>query len=92
MRIPTKFNPELQSTTKFYDGQRYELVRAEAYTRRDGGETTLSVWLSECPVCGEPFEVRTLARARKFEPSRRCEKHKRPGVRVNRPRGAEARK
>src|SRR6516164_3041009 len=71
-------------TTKFYDGQRYELVRTEAYTRRDGSETTLSVWQSECPVCGEAIEVRTPKRARKFEPNRRCRKHRRPGVRVNR--------
>jgi hypothetical protein len=61
MRIPTKFNPKLQSTTKFYDGQRYELVRTQRYTRVDGSETTLSVWQSECPVCGEAFEVRTPA-------------------------------
>ena len=70
--------------TKFYDGQRYELVGTEPYTRTDGGETELSVWQSECPVCGEVFEVRTLGRAQKFEPNRRCGKHKRPGVRVNR--------
>jgi hypothetical protein len=84
MRIPTKSNPEQQSTTKFYDGQRYELVRTEPYTRTDGGETELSIWQSECPVCGGAFEVRTPARARKFEPNRRCRKHRRPGVRVNR--------
>ena len=71
-------------TTRFHDGQRYELIGTEPYTRRDGSETTLSLWQSECPVCGKAFEVRTPARARKFEPSRRCEKHKRPGVRVNR--------
>jgi rRNA maturation protein Nop10 len=78
-------------TNGLYDGQHYELVRTEAYTRRDGSETTLSVWQSECPVCGEAFEVRTPARARKFEPNRRCGKHRRPGVRVNRPGEAEMR-
>jgi rRNA maturation protein Nop10 len=78
--------------TKFYDGQRYELIRTEPYTRVDGSETTLSVWRSVCPVCGEAFEVRTPARARRFEPNRRREKHRRPGVRVNRPREAEMRK
>ena len=70
--------------TNFYDGQRYELVRTAPYRRTDGGETELSVWQSECPVCGEVFEVRTPGRAQKFEPNRRCGKHKRPGVRVNR--------
>jgi len=38
-------------TTKFHDGQRYELVRTEPYTRTDGSETELSVRQSECPVC-----------------------------------------
>ena len=38
-------------TTRFYDGQRYDLVRTEPYTRTDGSETELSVWQSECPVC-----------------------------------------
>ena len=71
-------------TTRFYDGQRYDLVRTEPYTRTDGSQTELSVWQSECPVCGEAFEVRTPKRARKSEPNRRCGKHKRPGVRVNR--------
>ena len=71
-------------TTRFYDGQRYDLVRTEPYTRTEGSQTELSVWQSECPVCGEAFEVRTPKRARRFEPNRRCGKHKRPGVRVNR--------
>jgi hypothetical protein len=71
-------------TTSFYDGQRYELVRTEPYTRTDGGKATLSVWRSICPVCGEPFETRRPSRARKFAPNRRCEELKRSGVRVNR--------
>jgi hypothetical protein len=71
-------------TLRFHDGQRYELVRTEPYTRLDGSETALSVWQSPCPVCGEAFEVRTPLRARRFEPNRRCLKHRRPGVRVNR--------
>jgi hypothetical protein len=71
-------------TTKFYDGQRYELVRTQRHTRVDGSETTLSVWQSERAVCGKAFEVRGPARARRFAPSRRCEEHKRSGERVNR--------
>jgi hypothetical protein len=66
-----------------FDGQRYELVRSEPYTRQDGGETALLVWQSNCPVCGALFEVRTPAKASKFQPNRRCSKHKRPGHRVN---------
>jgi len=68
---------------RIFDGQRYDLVRSEPYTRLDGGETALLVWESACPVCGTLFEVRTPAKARKFQPNRRCSKHKRPGFRVN---------
>jgi hypothetical protein len=68
-------------TTRFHDGQRYELVRTEAYTRRDGGHTILAIWRSACPTCGEMFETRTPVRARRFS-CRRCPRHRRPGVRV----------
>jgi rRNA maturation protein Nop10 len=70
--------------TKFYDGQRYELIRTEPYRRTVGSDTMLAVSRSMCPTCGEAFEVSTPSRARRFEPNRRCEKHRRPGVRVNR--------
>jgi hypothetical protein len=42
--------------------------------------TTLSVWRSECPVCGEPFEARTPKRARNFEPKRRIVRGTRLGA------------
>jgi hypothetical protein len=65
-----------------YKGQRYELIGDQPHTRRDATTTTLTVWRSHCPTCGEPFETRTPARAGKFEPGRRCQRHKRPGARV----------
>jgi hypothetical protein len=68
---------------RFFDGQQYNFVGSEPHTGRDGGETTLLVWESACPVCGALFEVRTPAKARKFQPNRRCGKDKQPGVRVN---------
>jgi hypothetical protein len=68
---------------RIFDGQRYHLVRSEPYTRLDGGKTTLFVWESNCPLCGALFEVRTPAKASKFQPNRRCSKHKRAGHRVN---------
>jgi hypothetical protein len=68
--------------TKLFDGQSYEFARTEPHTRRDGTETTLMVWRSHCAQCGEPFEVLTPAGSGKFSPNRRCQKHKRPGVRV----------
>jgi hypothetical protein len=67
-----------------HDGQRYELVRTEPYTRRDGHETTLLVWCSGCAECGAPFEF--LTSLRKDGLNRRCDGHKRPGIPVT-PRG-----
>jgi hypothetical protein len=67
---------------KLFDGQLYELARTEPHTRRDGTKTELTVWRSRCAQCGEPFEVRTPAKSKKFSPNRRCHKHKRPGARV----------
>ena len=69
--------------SRIFDGQSYHLVKSEPYTRLDGGKTTLSVWQSNCPVCGDLFEIRTPAKASKFQPNRRCAEHKRPGYRVN---------
>ena len=72
----------LQAHPRFIDGQRYDCVGSEPYTRRDGRQTTLLVWETRCPVCNQPFELRTPAQSRNFTPSRRCQKHKRPGMRV----------
>jgi hypothetical protein len=55
MRTPTKSPPELQTTTKLYDGQRHELIRTEPYTRLDGIETELFVWECHCPICSDTF-------------------------------------
>ena len=64
-------------TSKFYDGQ---AVRAEPNWRTDSSETEL--WECPCPICSDTFEVRTPSRARTFEPNRRYQKRKRPGMRV----------
>jgi hypothetical protein len=67
---------------KLIGDQVYELARTEPHIRRDGTETELAVWQSHCAQCGEPFEFRAPSKASKFEPNRRCAKHKRPGARV----------
>lgn len=67
---------------KIYNGQRYDFVRAEPYVRRDGTDTELLVWRSHCAHCGERFTLRTPRGSPKFMPNRRCQKHKRPGMRV----------
>lgn len=65
-----------------YDGQVYRLIAREPYTRKDGWQTTLLVWSSPCAQCGSLFQLRSPIRGR-FQPNRRCQKHKRPGVRVS---------
>jgi hypothetical protein len=77
MSTNSRSHPEPQSTSKIYRGQRYELVRTEPYTRLDGGHTTLAIWRSAYPTCGEMFETRRRVRARRFGPNRRGQKHKR---------------
>jgi hypothetical protein len=74
--------PASPPTSQTYHGQHYELVRRDPYTRRDGTLSTLAVWRSHCAQCGEPFELRTPANSSKFVPNRRCQAHKRPGVRA----------
>ena len=67
---------------KEFRGQRYLNIGTRDYRRSDGSLTTLQVWQSHCAECGEAFEFATPSRARRFEPNRRCRKHKRPGQRV----------
>lgn len=73
--------------TRTFHGQRYVFVRAFDRERRDGTLATILVWRSRCADCGGPFEITTPAVAAKFQPNRRCQRHKRPGQRV---RSAEA--
>lgn len=69
--------------TRTYLGQRYEIVDAFERDRRDGSVATILHWQSHCAECGEPFGFTTPAASAKFQPNRRCQKHKRPGCRVN---------
>jgi hypothetical protein len=76
------FDEPKSETTRTHKGQIYVYDRTEPHTRIDGSSTFLTVWKSHCAECGEPFEFRTTASARRFQPNRRCQKHKRPGCRV----------
>jgi hypothetical protein len=67
---------------QLYKGQHYSLTGTVPHTCRDGRETELEVWRSTCANCGEPFDCMRPAKAKRFEPNRRCQKHKRPGQRV----------
>lgn len=69
-------------TIRRYKGQTYVAVDLRPYERQDGTLTTLVVWRSRCARCDKPFELQTPLGAARFEPNRRCQKHKRPGHRV----------
>lgn len=69
-------------TTRVYKGQFYTAVATLERTRRDGSTALILRWVSGCAACGAPFEITTPAASSKFEPNRRCQKHKRPGRRV----------
>ena len=61
-----------------YKDQKYLCVSVEPYTRRDGTQTALLLWESQCAECGEPFSFKAPNRD-KFEPNRRCQAHRKPG-------------
>ena len=69
-------------TRRIFDRQLYTLVASEPHTRRDGRQTDLAIRQSHCAQCGQCFEFKHPARAVEFQPNRRCQLHKRPGVRV----------
>lgn len=67
-------------------GQRYCCDTLEEHTRLDGRTVWLAVWESACAKCGAPFTYRTSTRGNRDswlrQPNRRCDLHKRPGVRA----------
>lgn len=63
-----------------HKGQRYTCTAAVPFTRRDGTVSAVLTWQSDCAECGAAFSFKMGAT--KFEPNRRCAKHKRPGQRV----------
>ena len=69
-------------TVRDYQGQPYTATRAFERKRVDGSIATIIEWTSPCATCGEPFTMTAPAAASKFQPNRRCQKHKRPGQRV----------
>jgi hypothetical protein len=66
-------------------GQRFALLGTVPHRRVDGTWTSLARWQGWCARCGERFEFTTPVAATKFQPNRRCAKHKRPGQRVPHP-------
>lgn len=64
-------------------GQLYRVVGFKPYTKRDGTQIELVRFVSHCADCGQTFEFGLPQGANDFTPCRRCDKHKKPGVRVS---------
>jgi len=60
--------------TADWRGQPYELVGIEPRQRRDGRNTLILIWRSQCLDCGTAFETTTPQRTLKY-PTRRCPTH-----------------
>lgn len=67
------------------NGQRYTCLGSKPHTNRNGEIVTLVRWRSLCATCKKPFEA-ALVDGSSASLSRRCQKHKKPGVPVKRVR------
>ncbi len=72
----------MNSLIRSHHGQIYTVIGEFKRDRRDGSKATILTWVSNCATCGEPFTITTPKASAKFEPNRRCQKHKRPGQRA----------
>ena len=67
----------------FSRGQQYRMMGTRPHVCRDGTKTKLLVFSTNCAECGVEFDFTvTAASASKGWFSRRCQEHKRPGVRA----------
>jgi hypothetical protein len=78
--VPT--NLPGMGTTRDYRGQAYTVTGSFQRERKDGSTATVLEWTSHCAECGAPVTFTPPAASAKFQPNRRCLKHKRPGHRV----------
>ena len=65
--------------------QRYECLAIRPHQRIDGRMTKLAVWITNCPECGEAFEVVCTTSMTRGPGNRRCPLHRAPGKRVKQP-------
>ena len=72
---PLEVGAEIQSGKK-----NYSLVGFEPHTKRDGSQTRLAVWKTDCSECGAEFMTRSPML--QLPESKRCAEHRRPGLRA----------
>lgn len=74
-------SPPVAGQVAMHKGQRFECLRVEPYTRKDGQPSGIAVWQSHCAECAEPFTFKRGIGHFRAE-RRRCEAHASPGKRV----------
>ena len=70
------------AVARVHQGQEYREAGVRVHRKPDGSETLVTEWDTNCSDCGREFRLFTAPS--KFEPNRRCQECKRPGVRVSR--------
>jgi ribosomal protein S27AE len=88
MKLPvacglTQFPPGFCIT---WDGQEYRPAGLRGHVRRDGTETILVDWHTNCPTCGDGMLIATTLDF--HDPRRRCDDCKAPGRKVKSERRA----
>jgi hypothetical protein len=61
-------------------GQRYRLMKIKPHIKSDGTPSRLADWQTTCAECGAVMH--TSSPATQAPASRRCELHRKPGVKV----------
>lgn len=64
--------------------QKYLMVGSRLYDKSDGTRVPLLIWETRCPECDVVFECQT--RLKEAWPTRRCQKHRKPGLAVKKRR------
>lgn len=59
------------------NGQRFDLVGIEDYTKADGTASNLLIWQAECSTCGQGFLSKSSAF--RLPDVKRCDIHRQPG-------------
>ncbi|MFA1622828.1 hypothetical protein ACDY96_08320 [Rhizobium mongolense] len=66
-----------------FNSQAYVCFAIQPFERRNNGRVTeIARWASACPECGAMFEITTTVRRGIVSPNRRCERHRKPGIKV----------
>ncbi|WP_286864859.1 hypothetical protein [Sphingobium sp.] len=67
-------SPPSIGTVVVLDGQKYEMITSAPHQRKDGTATSLLTWATNCPDCGQPFQVTTGLVTKGL--NRRCADHR----------------